>query len=130
MSAAASQAAAFYREVARQRVVWTIRDASGYPAPGTAEGRAQPFWSSRSRAERVISMVEAYRGFEPVEIPWAAFCSKWVAGLSRDGIRVGVNWSGARATGFDLTPDEARRNVEAEMKSHDATDGEVRDESG
>ncbi len=29
----ASQAAAFYREVARTRKVWTVRDAGGYPAP-------------------------------------------------------------------------------------------------
>jgi hypothetical protein len=27
-----------------------------------------PFWSKRSRAERVVATVEAYAGFEPVEI--------------------------------------------------------------
>jgi hypothetical protein len=53
MSAAASQAAAFYREVAKMRVVWTIKDAGGFPAPQTSEGRAQPFWSSRGERERM-----------------------------------------------------------------------------
>jgi hypothetical protein len=38
MSQAASQAWAFYREVAKTRVVWTVRDKGGFPAPMT--GRA------------------------------------------------------------------------------------------
>lgn len=112
MSQAASQAAAFYREVATSRKVWTIRDAGGYPAPiGTSGKRAQPFWSSRSRVERVISTVPAYAGFTPDEIAWEQFCSAWVPGLTRDGLLVGINWSGARAIGYDLEPAEVARNV-------------------
>ena len=97
--------------------MWTIRDGRGFPAPMTRDGRAQPFWSSRSRAERVIATVPAYRGFEPVEVPWAAFSSEWVSDLTRDGIRVGLNWSGPRATGYDLTAQEVQRNVEASIRA-------------
>lgn len=113
VSTAAAHAAAFYRDVAKTRVLWTIKDAGGFPAPRTAEGRAQPFWSSRSRAERVIETVPAYTRFEPVEVSWAEFAADWVPDLTKDGIRVGVNWSGPSATGYDLTAEEVVRNVEA-----------------
>jgi hypothetical protein len=108
----ASQAAAFYREVALAGAVWTIRDADGFPAPKDSEGRrAHPFWSSRSRAEKVIATVPAYTSFSVVEIAWTEFCERWIPGLARDGIFVGVNWSGARATGFDVEPAAVLANV-------------------
>lgn len=114
MSQSASQASAFYREVAARGSVWTIRDEGGYPAPKTSSGqRAQPFWSSQSRAENIIATVPAYAGFVPEEIAWARFCASWVPGLAADGLLVGVNWSGRRATGYDLPPGDVQRNVEA-----------------
>ncbi len=116
MSVAAAQAAAFYRDVARTLVVWTIRDEGGFPAPLTTHGvRAMPFWSTRGRAQRIISNVPAYEGFTPVSISWAEFCSKWAPDLKRDGFLVGVNWSGPYATGYDLAPDVVVRNVGAAL---------------
>lgn len=101
----ASQAAAFYREVSERGLVWTIRDKDGFPAPLNASGeRAQPFWSSRARVERIIATVAAYRGFTPIEIKLDVFLERWVPGLTRDGILVGVNWTGDRATGYDIAP--------------------------
>jgi hypothetical protein len=117
MSQAASQAWSFYRDVAKTRRLWTIRDEEGYPAPKDAAGqRAQPFWSSASRVQKILKSVPAYRGFDPVEVTWDDFCHEWVPLLSRDGLRVGVNWSGPRATGYDLAPEEVKANVEAEMQ--------------
>jgi hypothetical protein len=118
MSQAASQAWAFYREVAAKRVVWTVRDEAGFPAPLTSGGqRAQPFWSSRSRVERIIKSVPAYSGFEPYEISWEDFRNRWVPNLIRDGLLVGVNWSGKRAVGYDSEPERLVRNVEAMIKN-------------
>jgi len=112
MSQAASQAAAFYRDVAKHRVVWTLRDDGGFPAPKLPSGqRAQPFWSSRSRVERIIAAAPAYRGFTPFAISWEAFEKDWLPGLERDGLLVGVNWSGPRARGYDMTSAEVRANV-------------------
>jgi hypothetical protein len=65
-----------------------------------------PFWSLRSRAEKVITTVPAYEGFELVELTLAEFRSRWLPGLERDGLRVGLNWSGPRATGYDVHPSE------------------------
>ena len=53
-------------------------------------------------------------GFLPsVEIEWTTFCERWVPGLEKDGLLVGVNWSGDRATGFDVKPRDVVANVEA-----------------
>jgi hypothetical protein len=114
VTTAAAQAAAFYREVATHGSLWTVRDAGGFPQPKGADGvRVQPFWSLRSRAERVVATVTAYAGLEVVELPWQVFESRWVPGLKRDKVLVGVNWSGPRATGYDVSPDDVVRNVEA-----------------
>ena len=96
------------------RVLWSVRDDDGYPAPKTSSGRrAQPFWSSRSRAEKIIATVPAYAIFRPDEVSWEAFCQVWVPDLERDGMLVGVNWSGPHAKGFDLEVSEVQRAVEA-----------------
>jgi len=114
MSQAGSQAWAFYREVAATRVVWTIRDNGGFPAPLGSDGkRAQPFWSSRSRVERIIKSAPAYASFEPYEISWDDFRAKWAPGLSADNINVGVNWSGKRVVGYDLEPERLVQCVQA-----------------
>ena len=114
MSQAGSQAWAFYREVAVSRVMWTVEDDVGYPQPMTADGyRAQPFWSSRSRVEKIVATVPAYSVFRPAEVSWDEFCREWVPDLTRSGVRVGVNWSGQRATGYDIEPEQVQRNVQA-----------------
>lgn len=120
MSQAASQAWAFYREVARLGRVWTIRDKRGIPAPLNPSGqRAMPFWSTLSRAERFIESVAEYRSFRPEEVSWEVFRDKWLVGLEADGLLAGVNWSGPRGVGFDLEPHEVRRNVEEELRRQD-----------
>ncbi len=112
MTQAAPQASAFYEEVARDRRPWTISDAKGFAAPETPQGRAMPFWSSVARAERIIESMGACAGFVPFEIQWDVFRDSWLPGLERDGLRVGVNWTGDRATGYDLLPSELRANIE------------------
>jgi len=113
MSQAAAQAYAFYREVAKTGKLWTVRDQEGFPQPMTSDGyRAQPFWSSLPRVQRIVKSVPAYAGCEPHEISWPDFRERWVPGLTTDNVRVGVNWSGPRAVGYDLWPQEILRNVE------------------
>ena len=114
MSTAAAQADAFYREVLEGGRVYGVRDAGGFPAPMTSAGvRAMPFWSKRSRAQRIIDNVGAYAGMEVVEHALAEWLERWVPGLERDGMLIGLNWSGARAVGYDLTSSDLLRNLEA-----------------
>jgi hypothetical protein len=105
MSLSAAHSAAFRREVPGEGRVWSVRDAAGHPAPPDATGRrAMPFWSKASRAQRVVGAVPAYRDFEVVAIPVGDWLDSWLPGLQRDGLLVGVNWAGARATGYDVAP--------------------------
>ena len=117
MGQSASQAAAFYRDVASGGRLWTIEDDGGVPAPLTSSGqRAMPVWSSLSRVQRIIATVPAYAGFRPLEVSWQDFCTSWVPDLTRDQFLVGVNWSGARATGYALSPEDVVTNVEHRIK--------------
>jgi hypothetical protein len=62
--------------------------------------------------EKIIKTVPAYTCFEPYEISWEEFVLKWIPGMSKDGFLVGVNWSGTRAVGYDLEPEQVKKWVE------------------
>lgn len=109
MSIAAAQASAFGEEVVASEHVWAIRDAGGFPAPINPSGeRAMPFWSCESRALSIIGKVPAYRGFVPHRLSLAEFVTRWLPRLEEDGVLVGLNWSGQRATGYDISPAAVR----------------------
>lgn len=117
MSVSAAQADAFYREVIDGEIVFTVFDAGGYPLPiGSSGSRAMAFWSKRSRVQRIIDNVPAYSSFEVEEIELGHWREEWLPGLRRDGLLVGLNWSGKRATGYDLPPDDVLRNLQARMQ--------------
>jgi hypothetical protein len=117
MSQSASQAKAFYQEVAQNKKLWTVKDTSGFPAPKNGEGkRVQPFWSSLSRVQRVITTVPAYSSFEPYAIDWDEFAFSWVTYLIENRLLVGINWSGRRAIGYDLEPAEVKEAVESYIR--------------
>lgn len=121
MNQSASQASAFYRDVAKHERVWTIRDAGGIPAPvGDRDLRVMPFWSSLQRVNRVVSQAPAYSAFAPVELSWVEFRDRWLPGLARDGLLVGINWSGPRARGYDVEPAVVREAVEAAIARREA----------
>ncbi len=113
MSQAASQATKFYKDVSITRKVWTIRKGEIYATATNPEGSiVVPFWSSLSRAKRIIKMVEDYADSEPIEVTWDDFMELWVPDLKEKGWLVGVNWSGKTAKGYDLEPDLVVRSVE------------------
>lgn len=113
MSTSSITAQNFYQEVAKYEKVYTIKDAGGFPAPNTLAGRrSQPFWSSATKAEKIITNVPAYKNFELVELSWYEFKNKWLPGLTRDGFLVGLNWSGDNATGYDVEPENVLKNIQ------------------
>lgn len=113
MSQSAAQAAAFFKEVSESGVVWAIKDDNGFPAPlGESGVRAMPFWSSKRRVQEIIRNVPAYKNFLPVELELTVFKERWLAGLTKDKINVGVNWSGNCATGYDLNSEDVSKNLE------------------
>lgn len=114
MSTNAAQAAAFYREILREGLVWGVRDDDGFPAPLSTNGeRAMPFWSLRSRAERIIANVPAYADFDVVSLDLAVWRRHWLTGLEADNVLVGLNWSGIRASGYDVPGSTVEHNLTA-----------------
>src|SRR4051812_708776 len=69
MSLSGAHRSAFRREAAQEGRVFSIKDDSGFPAPADGEGRRSvPFWSKPTRAQRIVQHVEAFHGFEVVQI--------------------------------------------------------------
>jgi Protein of unknown function (DUF2750) len=119
VTVSAAQADAFYLEVAQDRCVWTIQDEGGIPAPMDSHSgqRCMPFWSKRSRAQRVIDTLPAYAGFRAdLKIELNVWFERWLPGLEQDGMLIGVNWSGKRATGYDMSSADMLRNLTARMR--------------
>jgi len=104
MSISAAHADTFYREVKRAGTVWAVRDDAGFPAAQSDGHRVMPFWSSENRVLRVVEQVDAYRHFKVVSIPLDEWRQRWLPSLAKDGLKVGLNWSGTRATGHDVAP--------------------------
>lgn len=65
--------------------------------------------------DRAQLNVSDYRGLEPVSIPLEDWRSRWLPGLPRDGLLVGLNWSGVDATGYDISPDDVTHNLEIRL---------------
>lgn len=108
----------FFSEAVSGQAVWSIADDQGHPAPVSGDGkRSIPFWSKESRAARVVDHVDAYRDFKVVRIDLDAWKSRWLPGMTEDGLLVGLNWSGERATGFDVEPADAKQRL-AHTEAH------------
>ncbi|PDT13838.1 hypothetical protein CO670_26215 [Rhizobium sp. J15] len=114
MSISSINADAFVSEVLDGAQVWGIKDKDGFPTSTNASGEtAMPFWSSEKRASSVIQSVPAYRDFKPVPIALSEFIKRWLPGLITDGLYCGLNWSGKRATGYDLLPTDVLARLTA-----------------
>lgn len=116
MSHSAAQWNAFIKEVIEHRKVWTIKDEGGIPTSTNIDGEtSMPFWSLKSRAEKIIENVPTYRGFQAFDIDFDEFLNSWLKGLEKDRLNLGVNWSGKLATGFDMKPREVFERIQYEL---------------
>ena len=106
MSLSGAHKAAFRREAAQKSRVFSIRDQDGYPGAGgrpTAPGRC-PSGPSRPARTRWSARSPHTSDFDVVEIGMDDWLDHWLPGLEQNGYLVGVNWAGARATGYDMAP--------------------------
>jgi hypothetical protein len=78
----------------------------------TSSGRrAQPFWSSAGRAERAAQVWGG--GLRAGSVPLARWRDARLTALARDGLLVGVNWTGPRLVGWDFTVDQVLARLAA-----------------
>jgi len=112
MSVAATQASKFYEQVIAEGRVFTVDDGEGYLVFPIGEIEVVPFWSSRSRLVNIQKDNPKYEKWEISEEPLSGFLDKTLPLLDKEGIRVGVNWSGKRLNGFDISVPELRKNLQ------------------
>ncbi|MGW7718596.1 DUF2750 domain-containing protein [Streptomyces chartreusis] len=102
MSQSGSQAAAFFRDVHQSRVVWLVRDDDGSPTRLSEDGtRSLPFWSTSARAQRAAKIWG--HGLRVESMPLDTWCECVLPDAGRDGLVIGINWSGQRLVGWSIT---------------------------
>jgi hypothetical protein len=112
---AGTQAHTFFREVAETGDVWSLGDGqSMFVVLSESGARVFPLWSSRRRAQRIVDTNRGYASCKVLGSSWSNFLDNWVAILERDGILVGVNWTGAHASGFEMPVKLLVSQIEAE----------------
>jgi hypothetical protein len=116
MTISAAQYAKFNSEVARTGKAFTFTSEDElliYPVRGQD---VVPFWSSRSRLEKIQSAHPKYQRYQITEYSLSELES-WLRQLEEDRIHVGVNWSGARLTGYNVAVPELRAALEHQIRA-------------
>ena len=110
MSIASAQYDKFKEEVASQERAYTFSEDGELLVYRARTGDTVPFWSSRSRLEKIQKRLPKYRAYSITELSLSEFYSR-LAQLERESILVGVNWSGARLGGYNLPVHELREGL-------------------
>ncbi|WP_406841523.1 DUF2750 domain-containing protein (plasmid) [Streptomyces sp. AHU1] len=112
MSQSGSQAAAFFKDVRQSGVVWLVRDDDGSPTHLSSDGtRSLPFWSTSARAQRAAKIWGHELRVE--SMPLNAWRDRELPDVARDGLKIGINWSGPRLVGWSFTPMEVLNRLAA-----------------
>jgi hypothetical protein len=110
MSASAAQYDKFREQVVREERAFTFTD-NGQLLVYPVDGRETiPFWSSRSRLEGIQKNLPKYRTWQITELSLGEFWRR-LDYLERDAVQVGVNWSGQRLTGYNVSVADLRAGL-------------------
>src|SRR5690242_6780935 len=110
MSIAAAQYDKFREQVVAEGRVFTFTDGGELLVYPVRTGETVPFWSSRSRLETIQRRLPKYQQWAITELSFAEFWQR-LAQLERERIQVGVNWSGAKLTGYNVSVAQLRRDL-------------------
>jgi len=111
MSIAAAQATKFYEQAVAEGRVFTFTENDEYPVFRVDGKEVIPFWSSKSRLVRIQANHPKYRNYQISEISLEQFLKEDLSLLESEQVSVGVNWSGARLTGHDISAQDLRANL-------------------
>jgi len=107
VSIAAVQYDKFREQAVREERVFTFTEGGEFLVYPVHAGETIPFWSSRSRLETIQKRTPKYQRYQIAEIPLTEFYAL-LDRLAREDIQVGVNWSGARLTGYNFPVTQLR----------------------
>lgn len=110
MSTAGAQYDKFREQCVTDERVFTFTDAGELLVYPVSSGDTVPFWSSRSRLEAIQKRLPKYRQWQITELSLADFWQR-LDQLEREGVQVGVNWSGAQLTGYNVRVADLRAGL-------------------
>ncbi|MEE8169868.1 MAG: DUF2750 domain-containing protein, partial [Phycisphaerae bacterium] len=87
---------------------------------GSGARDVMPFWPDRDAAQACVK--NDWAALVPGAIPLDRFLDKWLPGMSRDTILVGVHWN-EKLVGLEIEPLDLRKDLGARM-------GAVKTETG
>jgi hypothetical protein len=111
MAIAAAQASEFYKQFVTGGKVFTFDDGNGYVVFPVRDLEVIPLWSSRSRCLKIQELQAKYARWTISEQTLQEFLAKTLPLLEEEEIQVGINWSGKRLTGYDVSVADVRRNL-------------------
>lgn len=113
---------AFYREIIASGELFGVEHEFDGPVTWHLAGgtHARPFWSSRSRAVRMLDGPMRRAGLVIVPHVWEEFRGEIAPAMAAEGLLVGVNWWGFRARGYNLEPGVVVRALEEAMNRRSA----------
>ncbi len=105
---AAPHVAAFCKEVAKNKEIWTIQfiDESYIKWENEDGSEIFPVWSSRSRVQKIISSDEEFEGAVPVKFNFDEFLTDWMPTLIKNSTGLGPNWAGEKLMGWEMKAQE------------------------
>jgi hypothetical protein len=112
MSNASSNASDFYKTVAENKMIYTLLSDGCYLVFPINGIETVPFWSSKSRMEKIQKLHSQYQEYDVDETDLESFMNKSLPDLQDEKIHFGINWSGKKLSGYNLTADELRANLE------------------
>ena len=116
MTIAAAQYARFRREAVAKGRVYTFTHEGDYLVFRIGEHDVVPFWSSESRLRRVQAQHPKYAAYSIESMSLREFLD-WLPEIREEGIHIGVNWSGSRLIGYDVSTEDLAAALEAERKN-------------
>ena len=102
MSVAAAQYAQFCDQAVEHRKVFTFTNSGEYLVYPVGGNEVVPFWSSRDRLVSIQRTLTKYERHQIDEMELNEFLD-WIPTLEGQGILIGVNWSGERLTGYNVS---------------------------
>ncbi|WP_434939012.1 DUF2750 domain-containing protein [Shewanella sp. HL-SH8] len=105
---AAPHVAAFCKDVAKNKEIWTIQFSDeSYIKWENSEGRdVFPVWSTKSRVKKILSYEEEFEGAVPVCFSLDEFISDWMPTLLENTTGLGPNWAGENLMGWEMGAQE------------------------